>query len=90
MRSKVNIGIYEAKQKLNSIVSNVEQSGEDVILTRHGKPVAKIVRVVSEDEQSARLQAIQDLMNFGKLYGKMQGVTPEELKAMIREDRESH
>ncbi|MCX7960973.1 MAG: type II toxin-antitoxin system prevent-host-death family antitoxin [Burkholderiales bacterium] len=38
----MEVGIYEAKSKLSRLVQKVE-AGEEVVLTRHGKPVARIV-----------------------------------------------
>jgi prevent-host-death family protein len=40
----MNIGIYEAKSKLSQLVEKAE-AGEEIILTRRGRPVAKIVNV---------------------------------------------
>jgi prevent-host-death family protein len=42
----MNVGIYEAKSKLSQLVEKVE-AGEEVILTRRGRPVARIVTVRS-------------------------------------------
>lgn len=36
------IGAYEAKTRLGELLDRVEQ-GEDVTITRHGKPVARLV-----------------------------------------------
>ena len=36
------IGIYEAKSRLSKLVEQAE-AGHEVVLTRRGKPVAKIV-----------------------------------------------
>jgi prevent-host-death family protein len=36
------IGAFEAKNKLGSLLDRVEQ-GEEIIITRHGKPVARLV-----------------------------------------------
>ncbi|OGK76535.1 MAG: hypothetical protein A2X51_14460 [Candidatus Rokubacteria bacterium GWC2_70_24] len=40
----MDVGIYEAKSKLSQLVEKAE-AGEEVILTRRGRPVAKIVNV---------------------------------------------
>lgn len=40
----MDVGIYEAKSKLSQLVEKAE-AGEEVILTRRGRPVAKIVTV---------------------------------------------
>jgi prevent-host-death family protein len=36
------IGIYDARAKLSELIERV-QSGEEIILTRHGEPVARLV-----------------------------------------------
>ncbi len=36
------IGIYDARARLSELVERV-QSGEEVVLTRHGEPVARLV-----------------------------------------------
>ncbi len=38
----LSVGAFEAKNKLGSLLDRVEQ-GEEVLITRHGKPVAKLV-----------------------------------------------
>lgn len=40
----MDVGIYEAKSKLSQLVEKAE-AGEEVVLTRRGRPVAKIVSV---------------------------------------------
>lgn len=41
------VGILEAKTHLSGLVSEVE-AGEDVVITRHGRPVARLVRAAPE------------------------------------------
>ena len=38
----MEIGAFEAKNKLGSLLDRVEQ-GEEIVITRHGKPVARLV-----------------------------------------------
>lgn len=38
----IEIGAFEAKNTLGSLLDRVEQ-GEEVVITRHGKPVARLV-----------------------------------------------
>ena len=47
------IAIAQAKNNFSAILHAVE-SGEDVVLTRHGKPIARIVPEVVESELSAQ------------------------------------
>ena len=60
--AKTTIGVAEAKAKLSELVDQVERGGE-VVLSRYGKPVAKIVPV----EQPR----IDRSAFFGSLKGKM-------------------
>lgn len=36
------IGIYDAKTKLSSLITDVEDTGESIAITKHGKVVAEI------------------------------------------------
>lgn len=38
----MEIGAFEAKNKLGTLLDRVEH-GEEIIITRHGKPVARLV-----------------------------------------------
>ena len=58
------IGIYEAKSRLSELVEQVE-AGHEVVLTRRGKPVAKIVpaKVAADVDNSA---AVDEIIAFSK------------------------
>jgi prevent-host-death family protein len=61
------VGILEAKTNLSSLLNDVEQ-GEEVIITRHGKRVARLVgnapeappRRRSGEEIAARFAALRE------------------------------
>ena len=38
----MNIGIYDAKSRLSDLIDKV-RAGKEVVITRHGEPVAKLV-----------------------------------------------
>jgi prevent-host-death family protein len=60
------IGLFEAKTHLSELVARAEQ-GEEVIITRHNKPVAKLVRVTPIDQDvQARREAIEALMGASR------------------------
>ena len=60
------IGLFEAKTHLSELVARAEQ-GEEVIITRHNKPVAKLVRVTPIDQDvQARGEAIEALMGASR------------------------
>ena len=45
----ITVGAFEAKTKLSELLDRVER-GEEVAITRHGKPLARMVR----DERAAK------------------------------------
>ena len=57
------VGAYEAKTHLSKLLEKVE-AGEEITITKHGAPVAKLVPVrkeVSVDERLAAIERIQQL-----------------------------
>jgi prevent-host-death family protein len=54
------VNIYDAKTHLSQLV-DVAASGEDVVVSRHGKPLARITR----------LEAPKPRIRFGLLEGKL-------------------
>jgi prevent-host-death family protein len=71
------LGAFEAKTHLSKLLEEVE-AGEQVLITRHGKAVARLVPVEpSADER--RRQAVERLRQFrhGKTLG---GLTLQELR----------
>ncbi len=56
------IGAFEAKNTLGALLDQVE-SGEEIIITRHGKAVAKLVPIgggVNREQVRAAAQRIRD------------------------------
>jgi prevent-host-death family protein len=61
----MEIGAFEAKNKLSSLLERAER-GEEIIITRRGKPVAKLGPVrTSTDRQKAR-EAAEGLRSLAK------------------------
>lgn len=53
------IGAFEAKNTLGSLLDRVEQ-GEEIVITRHGKPVARLVSSASGiDREKAKAAAVR-------------------------------
>jgi len=46
------VGTFEAKTHLSSLLDRVA-AGEDVVITRHGKPIARLVRIDAFDRARA-------------------------------------
>ena len=79
-----SIGLFNAKTHLSELVARAER-GEEVVITRHNKPVAKIVPITSAKRPGGarRQAAIDALIAFEPIV--VGAVTIEEL---IGEGRE--
>lgn len=65
------IGAYEAKTHLSELLEKVE-AGEEITITRHGAPVAKLVPVkrgASPEERVAAIARIEKLASGLSLRG---------------------
>lgn len=65
------IGAYEAKTHLSELLEKVE-AGEEITITKHGAPVAKLVPVKkgsSREERVAAIERIEKLASGLSLRG---------------------
>ena len=65
------VGAYEAKTHLSELLEKVE-AGQEITITKHGAPVAKLVPVkkgASMEERSAAIMRIQKLAKGLSLSG---------------------
>lgn len=74
--------LANAKARLSHVIDQVEQ-GEEIIITRRGRPVARIVRESPRTAKYPR-SLIQDLRDF---LGT-QSPQPQSAEALIRELRD--
>jgi len=82
-----HVGIFEAKTHLSSLLEEVEKGGE-IVITRHGKPVARLVRAearLSPEAAEKRRKALKELREIGRSLSI--NATHEEIKAWIEEGR---
>ena len=77
------IGTFEAKTHFSKIIEKVE-NGAEFIITRRGKPIAKIVPFRQEPEMT-RSEAVAKLMEMRKLYRGEPGSF--DIRAAIEEGR---
>jgi prevent-host-death family protein len=76
------IGAFEAKNRLSELLVAVE-NGEEVTITKHGRPVAKLVPFTSHD-QARTAAAIAELR---ELRQKIHLGATESVKTLIDEGR---
>jgi len=58
----MEISVTEAKAQLTDLVRRAE-AGEDVVLTRHGQPVARIAPMKRMTDPEARLKLIREIQD---------------------------
>lgn len=59
------IGIYDARSRLSELVERVE-AGEEVILTRRGHPVVRMIRAGEKTRADARAAAVKRIRALRK------------------------
>lgn len=76
----ISVGLFDAKTRLSELVEQVSQGGEDILITRRGKAVARLVALTDDSavERSlalllaARLastsgsESVRDLIDEGR------------------------
>ena len=60
----MNIGIYDAKSKLSELIDKV-RAGKEVVITRHGEPVAKLVPM-SPPQAADAAELVRDIRALRK------------------------
>lgn len=88
------IGVLEAKTHFTSLIAEVERTGEEVIVTRHGKAAVRIVPIAgaSSARSQEKLRSVAERVlawrDSQPVDESLQGMSWEELKRQIRnEDR---
>lgn len=81
-----SIGAYDAKTRLSELLDRVER-GEQIVITRHGRPIARLVPEGGHDKAAAR-EAVARLVELGRQLNN-QGVnlTDEEIRTLRDEGR---
>jgi prevent-host-death family protein len=60
-----HVGAYEAKTHLSDLLDRVEH-GEELVITRRGRPVARLVPAVPGHDVAKAKAAVQALFELGK------------------------
>jgi len=83
-----SIGIYEAKSRLSELVEKAE-AGQEVVITRRGRPVVKLVRMKRHEEVPAdRSAVVDDIIAFSKTVRLKRKLSLRELRRMTAEGRD--
>jgi len=82
MKRALQIGAFEAKNRLSELLQRVE-NGEEVTITRHGRPVARLVPAAATADQD-RIREAVDWLKRTRKKRKLDGVT---IRQLINEGR---
>jgi len=88
--SAQQVGAFEAKNSLGTLLDRVEQ-GEEIVITRHGKPVARLVPNAGYPDQDRVQTAFESLRERARQLAKENPGRPafdwEEIKKLRDEGR---
>ena len=87
-----SVGVLEAKTNLSALIDEVETTGEAIVITRHGKAVARLSPERGADQPRRRLSG-HELAERARAFRAKQAPDPEwsalsweELKAIARDE----
>jgi antitoxin (DNA-binding transcriptional repressor) of toxin-antitoxin stability system len=88
-----HVAIAEAESQLNKLVAEIESTGDEVVITRDGVPVARLVRErtqapgdeLTPEQIERRREAALKLTEIARRLNV--GATQEEIKSWIEEGR---
>ena len=84
------VGAFEAKNTLGTLLDRVER-GEEIVITRHGKPVARLVPNLGHANQNQARAAFERLRERARQLAKENPGRPafdwEEIKKLRDEGR---
>jgi prevent-host-death family protein len=83
----VFIGAYDAKARLSALLDRVER-GEEIVITRHGRPIARLVPDGAARDVRAARAAVAGLTRIRDALGEHAvRLTPAEIRFMRDEGR---
>jgi prevent-host-death family protein len=82
----LSIGAYDAKTRLSELLDRVAR-GEQIVITRHGKPVARLVPEGGHDKVAARAAVARIRALRSELAARGVDLSDEEIRALRNEGR---
>jgi len=83
-----HIAVSEFKDKASEIIAAAE-AGEEIVITRHGKPAARLLAIEDDEARKTRARAAMDALMRHRERMRAQGrtATVEEIIAWKNEGR---
>ena len=60
------VGAFEAKNKLGALLDLVENNGEEIVITRRGKPVARLVPATQGFDREKARRAVAGIIEASR------------------------
>lgn len=81
-----HVPVAAFKDRVSEYIAEA-QAGEEVVVTRHGKPTVKLI-AVEEDRRAKHREAIRGLFALGReIYAQHGPTAPDEIRSWVEEDR---
>lgn len=86
------MAIYDAKNQLSNLVAEVEETGEEIVITRHGKPAARLAPVARRPTAAQTRSVLRRIRENADARARANPAearpsTWEDLKSWMEEDR---
>jgi len=82
MKAPLQIGAFEAKNRLSELLKLVE-NGQEVTITRHGRPVARLVSASATGNQ----EKVQEALEWLKRTRRKRKLDRQTIRQLINEGR---
>lgn len=81
------VALHEVKDKLSELIRELEATGQEVVITRHGRAVARLAPARRELSQAERQRAFDELAELQRTRTDA-GMGPFDWKAAVEDGRE--
>ena len=82
----LTVGAFEAKTKLSELLDAVER-GEEVVITRHGQPIARLCPLAPADDRVAKAKKLAADIRALRDSSGLKDTTVEEILEWRKEGR---
>ncbi len=81
-----SLNVAEAKKRFSDLLGRVAQGGETILITRRGKPMAKLVPVAQAEPVTARSRGLGRIPGLLRHRALERAVSVEEMQLAIAEE----
>ena len=71
------VGVLEAKTHLSALLDEIQQGGKEILITRHGKPVARLMPTLEEPARPRKLSGAELAERFRVLRERISAESPQ-------------